>query len=77
MLLLALLRSQSVVAQLFILCVMKISVHATDVKTKLRAFSIEVAVEEKEQMDEEGIVVRLRKVCGASSFKLLRLTNVG
>ena len=31
-------------------------------KTKLRVFSIEVTASEKEQMEEEGIIVRLRKV---------------
>lgn len=36
--------------------------QAADVKTVLRVFSIEVTASEKDQLDEEGIVVRLRKV---------------
>ncbi len=44
----------------------KISVHAADVKSSLRVFSIEVAAREKQDLDEEAIVVRLRKAGGAS-----------
>ena len=40
----------------------KISVHAADVKTVLRTFSIEVAAKDKDDLEEEPIVVRLRKV---------------
>ena len=40
----------------------QLSVQAADVKNVLRVFSIEVTASEKEQLDEEGIVVRLRKV---------------
>ena len=47
---------------------MKISVQAADVKTKLRVFSIEVTASEKDQMEEDGIVVRLRKVWGSPFF---------
>ena len=41
---------------------MKLSVQAADVKSVLRVFSIEVTASEKDQLDEEGIIVRLRKV---------------
>ncbi|KAF5379196.1 hypothetical protein D9615_005903 [Tricholomella constricta] len=41
----------------------KISVHAADVKSVLRVFSIEVAAREKDDLNEDPIVVRLRKVC--------------
>ncbi|ETW77951.1 hypothetical protein HETIRDRAFT_479102 [Heterobasidion irregulare TC 32-1] len=44
----------------------KISVHAADVKTVLRVYSIEVAAREKDDLNEEPIVVRLRKAGGAS-----------
>jgi len=44
----------------------KISVHAADVKTVLRVYSIEVAAEKKEDLNEEPIVKRLRKAGGAS-----------
>jgi len=40
----------------------QISVHAADVKTVLRVYSIEVAAEKKEDLIEEPIVKRLRKV---------------
>jgi len=44
----------------------KISVHAADVKTVLRVYAIEVAAEKKEDLNEEPIVIRLRKAGGAS-----------
>ncbi|KAL5522980.1 hypothetical protein ACEPAF_1247 [Sanghuangporus sanghuang] len=44
----------------------KLSVQAADVKSVLRVFSLEVTASEKEQLDQEGIVVRLRKAGGAS-----------
>jgi len=44
----------------------KISVHAADVKTVLRVFSIEVAAREKDDLKEDPIVKRLRKAGGAS-----------
>ncbi|CAG8689345.1 12983_t:CDS:2, partial [Acaulospora colombiana] len=44
----------------------KVSIHLADVKTVLRTFSIEVAAEHKEDLEEEPIVVRLRKAGGAS-----------
>jgi hypothetical protein len=40
----------------------QISVHAADVKTTLRVYSIEVAAREKDDLNEDPIVVRLRKV---------------
>ena len=36
--------------------------HAADVKTVLRVYSIEVAAEKKDDLNEEPIVKRLRKV---------------
>ncbi|KAH8113975.1 ADF-like domain-containing protein [Phellopilus nigrolimitatus] len=44
----------------------KLSVQAADVKSVLRAFSIEVTASEKDQLDEEGVITRLRKAGGAS-----------
>ncbi|KZT03816.1 actin depolymerizing protein [Laetiporus sulphureus 93-53] len=44
----------------------KISVHAADVKSILRAYSIEVPAREKGDLEEEPIIVRLRKAGGAS-----------
>ncbi|KIM23660.1 hypothetical protein M408DRAFT_17872 [Serendipita vermifera MAFF 305830] len=44
----------------------KISVHSADVKAVLRTFSIEVAAKDKDDLEEEPIVVRLRKAGGAS-----------
>ncbi|OBZ67985.1 Coactosin [Grifola frondosa] len=44
----------------------KISVHAADVKSVLRVFSIEVAAREKDDLKEDPIIVRLRKAGGAS-----------
>lgn len=51
----------------------KISVHTADVKSVLRTFSIEVAAKDKDDLDEEAIVVRLRKV--RSSFAFLAYTT--
>ena len=36
--------------------------HAADVKSVFRAYSIDVAAREKDDLKEEPIVVRLRKV---------------
>lgn len=36
--------------------------HAADVKTALKVYSIEVAAREKDDLNEGPIVVRLRKV---------------
>ncbi|TDL18743.1 actin depolymerizing protein [Rickenella mellea] len=44
----------------------KISVHAADVKKVLPVFSIEVPAREKSDLDEDPIIVRLRKAGGAS-----------
>ncbi|CCA72796.1 related to coactosin [Serendipita indica DSM 11827] len=44
----------------------KLSVHTADVKSVLRIFSIEVAAKDKEDLEEEPIIVRLRKAGGAS-----------
>ncbi|KDQ58616.1 hypothetical protein JAAARDRAFT_34445 [Jaapia argillacea MUCL 33604] len=44
----------------------KISVHTADVKQVLRVLSIEVAAREKDDLNEEPIVKRLRKAGGAS-----------
>ncbi|KAJ6473579.1 actin depolymerizing protein [Mycena vitilis] len=44
----------------------KISVHAADIKSALRVYSIEVAAREKDDLLEDPIVVRLRKAGGAS-----------
>jgi len=44
----------------------KVSVHAADVKKVLNAYSIEVAAKDKDDLDEEPIVKRLRKAGGAS-----------
>ena len=43
-------------------CVSQISVHAADVKQVLRVYSLEVPAREKDDLKEEPIVVRLRKV---------------
>ncbi|TRM63595.1 hypothetical protein BD626DRAFT_547995 [Schizophyllum amplum] len=44
----------------------KISVHAADVKQVLRVYSIDVPAREKDDLNEEPIVKRLRKAGGAS-----------
>jgi len=44
----------------------KISVHSADVKNVLRVFSIEVAAREKDDLNEDPIIIRLRKAGGAS-----------
>lgn len=46
----------------------KISVHSADVKSVLRTFSIEVAAKDKDDLEEEPIVVRLRKVRAVDSY---------
>ncbi len=40
--------------------------HSADVKNVLRVYSIEVAAREKDDLNEDPIVVRLRKVRTAS-----------
>lgn len=40
----------------------QISVHTADVKNVLRVFSIEVPARERDDLKEEPIVIRLRKV---------------
>lgn len=42
--------------------IFQISVHTADVKGTLRVFSIEVAAREKDDLNEDPIVVKLRKV---------------
>jgi len=44
----------------------KVSVHSADVKQVLRAYSIDVAAKDKEDLKEETIVLRLRRAGGAS-----------
>ena len=44
------------------LCATQISVHAADVKSVLRVFSIEVPAREKDDLKEEPIIIKLRKV---------------
>ncbi|KZP15308.1 ADF-like domain-containing protein [Athelia psychrophila] len=44
----------------------KVSVHAADVKTVLRAYSIEADASKKEDLNEDPIILRLRKAGGAS-----------
>ncbi|KAK7039565.1 actin depolymerizing protein [Favolaschia claudopus] len=44
----------------------KIGVHTSDVKSALRVYSIEVAAREKDDLNEDPIVIRLRKAGGAS-----------
>lgn len=43
----------------------QVSVQAADVKEVIRAFSIEVAARDVDDLEEEPIVVRLRKVSGS------------
>lgn len=55
--------------------------HAADVKGTLRVYSIEVAAREKDDLNEDPIVVRLRKVriylsrSGAGSLFLLLICS--
>ncbi|KAG6854087.1 hypothetical protein C0991_010500 [Blastosporella zonata] len=44
----------------------KISVQSADVKKVLNVFSTEVAAEEKDDLKEDPIIVKLRKVCAIS-----------
>ncbi|KAI4522460.1 hypothetical protein EV122DRAFT_265208 [Schizophyllum commune] len=44
----------------------KISVHAADVKQVLRVYSLDVPAREKDDLNEEPIVKKLRKAGGAS-----------
>ncbi|KAH7907294.1 hypothetical protein BJ138DRAFT_1070480 [Hygrophoropsis aurantiaca] len=44
----------------------KISVHTADVKSVFRVYSIEVPAHEKNDLNEDPIVVKLRKAGGAS-----------
>ncbi|KAG6831705.1 hypothetical protein H0H87_004361 [Tephrocybe sp. NHM501043] len=41
----------------------QISVQSADVKTVLRVFSVEVPAQEKDDLKEDPIVIKLRKVC--------------
>jgi hypothetical protein len=54
-------------------------VHTADVKEVLRVFSIEVAAREKDDLKEEPIVVRLRKVrfLSLSSVFVLTVSQAG
>ncbi|WAR53487.1 hypothetical protein PtB15_2B918 [Puccinia triticina] len=47
----------------------KLSVHRADVKSVLRQFSIEVPASSTEDLNEDSIVVQLRKAGGASYDK--------
>ncbi|KLO14105.1 actin depolymerizing protein [Schizopora paradoxa] len=44
----------------------KVSVQAADVKNVLTSFSLEHAAEDKAEIDEEALVIKLRKAGGAS-----------
>ncbi|KAI5116989.1 hypothetical protein M0805_001486 [Coniferiporia weirii] len=44
----------------------KISVQTADVKSVLRVFSIEIAASDKTDLNEEDVVIQLRKAGGAS-----------
>jgi len=44
----------------------KVSVHAADVKTALKVYSLEIPARERDDLKEEPIVVKLRKAGGAS-----------
>ncbi|KAG1901449.1 cytoskeletal proteon, partial [Suillus fuscotomentosus] len=44
----------------------QISVHAADVKQVLCVYSIEVPIRQKDDLEEDPIVVELRKAGGAS-----------
>ena len=46
----------------YLLTYVQISVHSADVKSVLRVFSIEVPAREKDDLKEEPIVIKLRKV---------------
>lgn len=51
---------------------LQISVHAADVKQVLRVYSIEVPAREKDDLKEEPIVIKLRKVrpCASAYLRL-------
>lgn len=53
----------------------QISVHTADVKQVLRVFSLEVPAREKDDLTEEPIVVKLRKVSHTKSTEPGRLTE--
>lgn len=57
--------------------IVKISVHTADVKSVLRVYSIEVPAREKDDLKEDPIVVKLRKVLQSLDFVLfcLKLIN--
>ena len=48
----------------------QISVHAADVKQVLRVYSIEVPAQSKDDLKQEPIVIRLRKVRRAGAYVL-------
>lgn len=51
---------------------MKVSVQAADVKAVLPAYSIDVAASRKEDLNQEPIVARLRKVRNISTYSVQR-----
>jgi hypothetical protein len=51
-------------------------VHSADVKGVLRVYSIEVPAREKDDLKEDPIVVKLRKVCSSSESLLWAVTDV-
>lgn len=53
--------------------VIQISVHTADVKQVLRIFSIEVPAREKDDLKEDPIIVKLRKVY----YRSLQLSLLG
>lgn len=54
----------------------KISVHAADVKSVLRVFSIEVPAREKDDLKEDPIIVKLRKVRTSRCFYAVELIAI-
>ena len=53
---------RSIIMIIVLIMMSQISVHAADVKSVLRVFSLEVPAREKDDLKEEPIIVRLRKV---------------
>ncbi len=47
--------------------------QAGDVKNVLSSFSLELAMEDKAELDEEAVVIKLRKVC--SMHQMLDVPN--
>jgi len=48
----------------------QISVHTADVKQVLRVYSIEVAAREKDDLKEDPIIIRLRKVSDHIQYRV-------